>query len=246
MKSICWILSISVVLAFSSGCDGDDCTNPTNPGNSTYDVDIDPVNFLPGDSIAGNAYFPLVVNRIMIFEGSEEGEAIRVEERVTDSLKVIQGITCRVVSAREYENGSLIEDTYDWYAQDRDGNVWYFGEDTHEIENGVPVSSAGSWESGVDGALGGILMLAHPIAGMWYRQEFYEGEAEDVAQVLGIGESLTVPYGTFANCLRTLEYSPLEPGVEENKIYAPGVGILRAVGTRGGSGFEDLISVIEP
>jgi hypothetical protein len=108
------------------------------------------------------------------------------------------------------------------------------------------VSTSGSWESGVDGALPGIIMMQDPLIGIWYRQEYYKGEAEDVAQVLSIGETMTVPYGTFTNCLRTLEYNPLEPGVEENKIYAPGVGLLRAVATRGGSELEELVAVVGP
>ena len=223
------------------GCE--EKNNDTNPADSPYDVTIVPANFEPGDSITGNTYFPLVVGRTMVYLGKDGSDSIRVEEIVTDSVKMILGVECRIVNAKEYENGDLIEDTDDWYAQDLSGNVWYFGEYSKAIKNGVVVSTGGSWESGVDGALPGILMLAEPLVGVWYRQEYYPGEAEDVAQVLEIGESLTVPYGTFSNCLRTLEYSLLEPGAEENKIYAPGVGLLRALGTKGGSEVEDLVSI---
>ncbi|MBL7961909.1 hypothetical protein JNL27_16875 [bacterium] len=243
MKSVVWILLV-VASFFPAGCDKEDGVDPSNPADSPYVVTIDPADFFPGDSITGNLYFPLSVGKTLTYEGEDEdGVPVTVEEIITDSIKTIMGVACRVVRAREYENDVLVEDTYDWYAQDRDGNVWYFGEDTHEIENGVPVNSSGSWTAGVDGALPGIIMLAEPLVGVWYRQEYYKGEAEDVAQVLSIGETLTVQYGTFTNCLRTLEYALLEPGVEENKIYAPGIGLLRAEGTKGEGGYEDLVSI---
>ena len=243
MKSLVWILLVAVFL-FPTGCDKDNELDLSNPADSPYVVTIDPGDFLPGDSITGNLYFPLTVGKTLTYEGEDEdGVPVTVVENITDSIKTIMGVACRVVRAREYENDDLVEDTYDWYAQDRSGNVWYFGEDTHEIENGVPVNSSGSWTAGTDGALPGIIMLAEPLVGVWYRQEYYQGEAEDVAQVLSIGETLTVPYGTFSNCLRTLEYALLEPGIEENKIYAPGIGLLRAVGTKGEGGFEDLVSI---
>ncbi|MBL7996239.1 hypothetical protein JNM05_12790 [bacterium] len=243
MKKTIWI-TVALAAFILPGCDKEESdANFTNPADSPYAVTIDPADFLPGDSITGNTYFPLIVGQTMIYEGFDDGESETVEVIVMDSIKTIMGVDCRIVRDKAFENDELVEDTFDWYAQDRSGNVWYFGEDTHEIENNVPVNSDGSWEAGVDGALPGILMFAEPIVGVWYRQEYYKGEAEDVAQVLSIGETLTVPYGTFTNCLRTLEYPLLEPGNEENKIYAPGIGLLRAVATKGGSGFEELVSI---
>ncbi len=225
-----------------SGCEDD--PNPTNPGNSPYVVSIDPADFLPADSITGTTYFPILIGRSWNYVGEDErGRAVEVHERVTDSIRVVMGVQCRVVQAREFEEGSLVEDTFDWYAQDRSGNVWYFGEDSREMKNGEVANTSGSWESGIDGALPGILILSQPLVGMWYRQEYYEGEAEDVAQVLSLQETITVPYGTFNNCLMTLEYNPLEPGIEEHKIYAPGVGLVRAIATKGEKGFEDLVAV---
>ncbi len=234
----------TAALLLLAGCTED--PSPTNPADSPYEVVIIPADFLPADSITGNTYFPISVGRMMIYEGRDGSDAIRVEERVTDSERTILGVQCRVVNAREFENDDLIEDTFDWYAQDRDGNVWYFGEDSREIKNGQVAGTSGSWEAGVDGAMPGVLMMARPFIGAWYRQEFYEGEAEDVAQVLTLGDTLSVPYGFFANCLRTMEYSPLEPGTVENKIYAPGVGLLRAIAVKGGSDAEDLSAVISP
>jgi hypothetical protein len=148
-----------------------------------------------------------------------------------------------VVRAREYEDDELVEDTYDWYAQDLKGNVWYFGEASQEIEGGAVVSTEGSWEAGVDGALPGIIMLANALPGMWYRQEYYENQAEDVAQVLNLNESLVVSFGSFTNCLQTAEWNLLEPGVVEHKFYAKGVGLLKAVAVKGEAGFEELVSI---
>jgi hypothetical protein len=134
------------------------------------------------------------------------------------------GVECVVVNDKAWENGKLIERTYDWHAQDKEGNVWYFGEDTKEYENGKVVSTKGSWEAGVDGAKPGIIMQAHPKVGQSYRQEYYKGEAEDMAKVINLNESVTVPYGSFDHVLVTKEWTPLEPSYAEHKYYAPGVG----------------------
>ena len=130
-------------------------------------------------------------------------------------------------------DGEVVEDTRDWYAQDRDGNVWYFGEETAEYEDGKVVSTEGSWEAGVDGALPGIVMHAAPEVGDAYRQEFYEGEAEDLAEVVRDGESATVPAGTFDDVVVIKEWNPLEPESIEEKSFAQGVGmVLEVIDTR--------------
>jgi hypothetical protein len=133
-------------------------------------------------------------------------------------------VKCVVVNDKAWKNGKLIEQTYDWHAQDKEGNVWYFGEDTKEYKNGKVTSTKGSWEAGVDGAKPGIIMEAHPKVGQSYRQEYYEGEAEDMAKVQSLNESLTVPYGSFDHVLVTKEWTPLEPSYHEHKYYARGVG----------------------
>jgi hypothetical protein len=233
-----------VLLMLAIACSKEQDPRPENPANMPYDVEIDPEDFV-NTNIVGNDFFSLEPGRTMVYEGEgEDGEVIRVEEIYTAETKVIMGVTCVIVRAKEYEDGELIEDTYDWYAQDNEGNVWYFGEDSKEIEDGEVVSTEGSWEAGVDGALPGILMLANPLVGLWYRQEYYKGEAEDVGQVLSLNATITVPYGTFNNCLQTAEWSLLEPGVVEHKFYAPGVGLLRAVAVKGGSDYEDLKEIL--
>ena len=123
-----------------------------------------------------------------------------------------------------WEDGKLIEKTYDWFAQDKEGTVWYFGEDTKEYENGKVVSTKGSWEAGVDGAKPGIIMQADPKVGQFLPPGVLPGEAEDMAKVLSLNESVTVPYGSFDHVLVTREWTPLQPGFYEKKYYARGVG----------------------
>jgi len=242
-KSLLFMLIGSVFVLFINGCEDDDGPGRENPADMPYLVEIDPDDFVSVE-ITGNTYFPIDTGKTYIYEGEDEdGAAVRVEEEYTGDTKIIMGVTCVVVNAREYEEGELVEDTYDWYAQDEEGNIWYFGEDSREMEDGEVVSTKGSWEAGVDGALPGIIMLANPIPGMWYRQEFYAGEAEDVGQVLSIYEMVTVTYGSFTDCLQTAEWNLLEPGIVEHKFYAPGVGLLKAIAVKGEKGYEELVRI---
>jgi hypothetical protein len=151
------------------------------------------------------------------------------------------GITATVVTDTETRDGELVEQTADWFAQDRGGNVWYLGEDTKAFENGQP-SPAGSWEAGVDGALPGIIMKAHPQVGDAYRQEFYRGEAEDMGKVVRVGDTETVPFRSFDGLLVTEDWTPREPKVMEEKFYAKGVGLVLETTIRGGSERNELVS----
>ena len=125
---------------------------------------------------------------------------------------------------RVWLDEDLTEATFDWYAQDNEGNVWYMGEDSKEYENGEVVSTEGSWEAGVDGAKPGIIMKADPQVGDSYRQEFYPGHAEDAAKVVSLNETVTVPFGTFTNCLQTRDVNLLDPTENEDKYYCTSVG----------------------
>ena len=173
-----------------------------------------------------NPYLGFADGRIFTYEGeTDEGlETIVVE--VTRKHKTILGVRTTVVHEQAFLDGELIEDTFDWFAQDKDGNVWYFGEDSKEIEDGEVVSTEGSWEAGVDGAQPGIIMLAQPEVGLSYRQEFYEGVAEDMAKILSLDETVSIGLGNFTGNLETLEWTPLEPGARENKFYQPGIGLI--------------------
>jgi hypothetical protein len=164
-----------------------------------------------------------------------------VEVTVTDRTKEILGIEATVVHDVVSEDGELVEDTYDWYAQDKDGNVWYLGEDTKEYEDGKVKSTEGSWEAGVDGAEPGILLPGEPEVGMRYRQEYYDGEAEDNGEILSLDEHTEVPFGSFDGVLKTKDTTPLEPDVLEHKFYAKDVGPVLAVAISGGSGREELL-----
>jgi len=165
---------------------------------------------------------------------------------VLDETKVVMGVETRVVHDVVTEDGELVEDTHDWYAQDAEGNVWYFGEKTKEFENGKVATTAGSWEAGVDGAQPGILVPAAPKVGATYRQEYYEGEAEDAAAVLSLDEKAEVPFGAFDGVLMTKDFTPLQPEILEHKFYARGVGLVLALAISGGSGREELVEFTTP
>lgn len=189
--------------------------------SGTYNPDIDPKKF---SSSITNRFFQLTPGKKMMYRGTTESGVETIETYVTKEKKTVMGIETTVVWDRVWEDGELIEDTKDWFAQDAQGNVWYFGEESKEMKNGKVTSTHGSWEAGVDGAKPGIIMKANPRVGDTYREEYYAGEAEDMADVLDINASVTVPYGSFKKCLKTKNYTPLEPTAVEEKYYCPDVG----------------------
>jgi hypothetical protein len=191
---------------------------------------FDPDNFV---RVVDNRFFPLRPGTRFIYKGEEDGEGETNVTLVTHDRKNILGISAVVVLDRVFVQGELKEKTFDWYAQDKDGNVWYLGEDTREYEDGKVVSTAGSFEAGKNGAKAGIIMLAHPQVGDMYHQEFARGSAEDQARVVARGLSVSVPYGSFDGCLKTVEFTRLEPGVKEAKLYCPGIGFVKARGLEG-------------
>lgn len=210
-------------------------------GAKAPQLQIDPGNFV---SEVTNPYFPLEPGTTFIYEGESEGVPTRDVMTVTKDTKVILEVTTTVVHHLSYEDGVLIEDTFDWFAQDVDGNVWYFGEDTKELdENGNVISTEGSWEAGVNGAEPGIIMLADPKKGDKYQQENAPDIAQDMAQVIGFEDSLCVEYGCFEDVLVTKEWSPLEHGVVENKYYAQGVGFIYGTMVKGGDEQTELVRV---
>lgn len=189
-----------------------------------YQPQIDPANF---QSKIDNSYFPLVPGTRYEYLETVMGEKFTREITVTSETKTIMGVKCVTVHDVVTAGDELREDTYDWYAQDEQGTVWYFGEATIEAKGGHRRSSAGSWEAGVGGALPGIVMPGEAKPGEPYRQEYYPNWAEDMGQIVAVGETVTVPAGTFTNCVRTKEWSLLESGGEK-RWYAPGVGFVRS------------------
>jgi hypothetical protein len=205
----------------------------------------EPVNLNPADFTTriDNPYWPMRKGSRWVYrETDAEGTRQRVVVTVTPRTKVMaNGVRARVVHDAVTEKGTPVEVTDDYYAQDRAGNVWYFGEATTEFENGRPTSTEGSFEAGVDGAQPGIIMPARPRAGLAYREEYYAGQAEDKARIVSLREQAEVPFGHFKRVLMTRNTNPLEPKSVEFKFYARGVGPVLAVGVSGGSDREDLL-----
>ena len=195
-------------------------------GPAPYDPVIDPPNFV---TQIDNPYFPLLPGTTFIYEGQTSEGLSRDVFAVTHNTRVIDGVTCVEVHDSVFTAGVLTEDTLDWFAQDREGNVWYFGENTHEFVDGLITTIDGTFMAGVNGDKPGIIMEAHPAVGDFYRQEFSLENAEDNAETVSLNATVTVPFGTFANCLKSHETTPLEPDARESKFYAPGVGNVLTV-----------------
>lgn len=203
-------------------------------------VTLDPAEFT---TRIDNPYLPLRPGSRWVYRETAPGAVPqRVVVTVTRQTATIAGITARVVRDVATERGRVVESTRDWYAQDREGNVWYLGEATTEYGPGRAPSTAGSWRTGVGGAQAGIAMPARPRAGLAYRQEYLAGEAEDRAQVVSGREQAQVPAGHYAPALLTRETTPLTPRSLEYKLYAKGVGVVLALGVSGSSSREELVS----
>jgi len=234
-RSLTLMATLAAATAGISGCSN----SSTGPNGASYKPNI-PTTWA---SAVTNTYLPLVPGTTYRYQGqTAEGlETITVE--VLSATRVVNGVTATVVRDRVFLAGNLIEDTFDWYAQDNAGNVWYLGEDSKEIQNGQVLNTEGSWEWGKDGALPGIIMWADPAAhiGEEYRQEYYEGEAEDFAKVVAVAETVTVPFGRLTNCIKTEDWNSLESGGREFKFYCAGVGMALEVKIQGGERVE-LIS----
>jgi hypothetical protein len=233
-----------LILVLATACGGENSGSRSERSaalpRGSQTVELDPAEFT---TQIDNPYWPMKPGTRWVFrERDADGTLMRVEVEVTDRTKQVDGIEAVVVHDVVTEDGELVEDTFDWYAQDAEGNVWYLGEDTKEFADGKVTSTEGSWEAGVDGAQAGIVVPAEPRVGMTYRQEYYEGEAEDSAEVLSLDARAVVPFGAFGGVLKTKDYTPLEPGLLEHKYYARGVGPVLAVAVSNGGGREELVS----
>jgi len=208
----------------STGGEGDDGGTTAGAGAPIV-PDVDAATFV---AVVDNPYFPLPVGATWVIEAETEEGVERIEIEVLAETRDIQGVTATVVRDTASLEGVVIEDTWDWFAQDSEGNVWYLGEDTCEFENGECVSTVGAWEWGVDGALPGIVMPASPtVDGQPYYQEYYVGEAEDVGEVVEVGLSVSVPAGDYTDCVKTRDTSTLDAEILEYKYYCAGVGNVK-------------------
>ena len=215
--------------------------------HSTLPTGAEPVNLNPADFTADitHPYWPMKPGTRWTYRDvDEKGEAQDVVVvATTKTKKLANGVTARVVRDTVRSEGEVVEDTFDWYAQDSAGNVWYMGEDTAEFENGKIASREGSFEAGAGGALPGILLPANPQVGQNYRQEYLKGEAEDNGEVLGLNQLVEVPTGHFSGALLTRDTTNLEPDVVQYKLYAPDTGPVLAVGISGGAAREALVKL---
>ena len=205
-------------------------------------VELNPADF---SATVTNPYWPLEPRTRWTYREVIKDDSVSqtVVVATTKTRKIANGITARVVRDTVREDGEIVEDTYDWYAQDRAGNVWYLGEDTAEFSEGKITSREGSFEAGVDGAQAGVIMPAHPRPGMRYRQEYYRGRAEDNGEELSVAELVEAPTGRYRNALLTKDTSTIEPTAAEHKFYAPGVGLVLTLQISGGAGRDELIKV---
>ena len=250
-SSRAWTASVLATVLWTglAGCGsdaGDDSTEPAAAPRIPSEVPTptpDPDDFV--DTI-DNPYLPYLPGTRWVYENtSSEGDE-RIVVTVTEQTRMVQGVRTTVVrDTVTDEDGKVVEDTFDWFAQDTAGNVWYFGEDSTSYEDGK-ASKEGSWEAGVDGARAGVVMLADPRPGDRYQQEFLEGEAEDRAEVLAVDAETTVPFGSYTDMVKTADTTPLEPEVEEHKYYAKGVGFVYEEKVSGGDDRGRLVSMEAP
>lgn len=243
----------ALVMLFAAGCGANENAASDQKGKGSGSAQglpqgADPVNLDPKTFTTriDNPYWPMDPGTRWTYrETDQEGARLEVVVTVSDQTeRIANGVTARIVRDTVTEDGEIVEDTFDWYAQDKGGNIWYLGENTAEFEKGKLVTKEGSFEAGVDGALPGIIMPSDPKDGMQYRQEYYKGKAEDNGEVLSTDEMAQSPFGHFDNALLTKDTISIEPNVLEYKLYAKGIGPVLTLGVSGGPGSrEELIDL---
>lgn len=222
MKNTKWLWAMALLAIVA-------CKKDERQPDDSYNPVIDVANFTQSTTLT-NPYLLYPPDKKYVYEGQTADGLEHIEVQRTASTRIILGITCIVVNDKVWVGGQLAEDTDDWYAQDNSGNVWYLGEDVDNFNpDGSLKDHHGAWEAGVDGAKPGIVMLAGPQTGQTYRQEYYFNEAEDQAKVIATGLTLSIPFGTFTDCIQIEEWTELEPDVREHKFYAPGIGLIKEV-----------------
>ena len=214
--------------------------SPKIASGSKHEPVLDPANFV---SVIDNPYYPLPVGRTLVYRGVRNGKTQVDRVHVTKRTKVVEGISATVVTDVATHRGTLLEKTEDWFAQDKQGNVWYLGEDTKAYLPNGHVDTSGTWTASVQDAEPGIVMEAHPQVPDAYRQEYLRGQAEDTAWIVGRGGSVKVPYGSIHRAIRTLEFTQLEPDVVDTKYYAPCIGIVSERTLAGGGEIAELVAV---
>ena len=232
------VLSLATALALAAAPPSGQKGAPLKPPIPVFD----PVGFT---SVVDNPYFPLRPGTVLVYEMRAGKQSDVDTVVVTRETRVVLGVTAVVVRDGRYRGGKLVEESYDWYAQDRKGNVWSLGEDTKGLRDSQVVSTAGSWEAGRDSACAGIVMPAVLEDGMQYRKGYRRGAVEDLAEVQSLDAKASVLNETFTACVETEDWSPLGRGARERNVYAPGVGlVLRRIA--GGDEWMKLVKRIAP
>jgi hypothetical protein len=230
-------------LSASGAAAAPSCALPGFGPGPDYHPTITPADFTPSVT---NRYFPLKPGRTLVYSGTKDGKKALNIFDTTSRTTVIDGVVTRVVEDRLYLNNTLEERTSDYYAQDRCGNVWYFGEDTATLDaQGHVISTEGSFHAGRDGAQPGVFMQARPEIGRRFRQEWYQGHAEDTFNVLSLSAPVTVPYGSFNDALKTQETTALEPAVVDNKYFVKGIGEVQELAIKGPLERLQLVEIIQ-
>jgi hypothetical protein len=240
-------LAAAAFVLLAAGCGGGDSGTPQAQPGGDLPQGSEPVDLEPADFTIeiDNRYWPMAPGTRWTYRQlDEEGNELEVVVTAsTETKKIANGVTARIIRDTVTQDGKLLEDTFDWYAQDTKGNIWYLGEDTAEFEHGKVTTKAGSFQAGVDGALPGIIMPAHPLDGMKYRQEYYKDKAEDNGEILSTQEQAEVPAGHFRNALLIKDTITIDPDVLEYKLCAPKVGPVLVLGVSGGGGREELVKI---
>jgi hypothetical protein len=192
-----------------------------------------------------NPYFPLVPGSTLRYRGvMKDGRTPQVDTfTVTHQTKLVMGVRCVVVRDTVSSRGKPVQRTYDWFAQDKQGNVWYMGEETQELKHGRFGRMIDSGPAGENGAQPGLMMEAHPLTGDRYWQFHWPGHAMDTTTVLAPGGPLNLPYGKVKDTLVTQEQSPLEPGVKDRKWSVRGIGYVEEQAASGSNEQIQLVSV---
>ncbi|WP_426561550.1 hypothetical protein ACPPVT_14890 [Angustibacter sp. McL0619] len=218
------------------------CQLPVFGPGASYRPQIRPSDFSPDVT---NPFFPLPVGRTYVYTGVKDGKRAVDLVLASARTRMVDGVRTRIVQDRLYLAGVLEERTADYYAQDRCGNVWYFGEDTAELDaHGQVTSTEGSFHAGVDGAQPGVFMQRRPQLGRWFRQEWYAGQAEDTFRAVARHVEVTVPFGSFHDALRTEERTALEPRVLDNKFYVQGIGVVSEASVTGPREVLRLVEIL--
>jgi hypothetical protein len=191
-----------------------------------------------------NPYLPYRPGNVWVYRGVKDGVSQKDVVRVTHRTRLIMGVRCTAITDVATHGARPLERTTDWYAQDRAGNVWYFGEATAAYGANGTVDRSGSWLAGVHGARPGIVMTAHPRVGDAHRQEYWPGHAEDQYWLVALGQRVHVPAGSYAGAARTLEWSRLEPTVIDEKFYVRGVGVVRETAAQGPPEVASLVRMV--